>query len=268
MEENNSTNSNKDAQEQEQTNPISSLNATENKQDIENSVEILETVDSKILSKSTKELYKMEVSKIPSENNIHIIKTGSNTIKYKIYYFLHSSSLIIILIGFYINYLKTNDTIEKNRSFINLKPISICDTYLDKLDECLNKTQKIIENIINKTNSTNNNINNTAISTNLTNTTNVTNVITGDNFKNITSNGNYSSLKSSTRYFCREENNKLRTCYDQVYWFSRHCQYYLNDLYDCKKKENKKLKECLNIHFINCAKPYSYVNISKTFDFL
>ena len=142
------------------------------------------------------------------------------------YFLFYFFTLLFIYFLFFINYLKTNNWYEENRHYINLRPISICANYIQNLEICLNETQKKASMLIKE----------------------------GD------------SYVYNTKLICKEDNDKLQTCFDRVYLFSQRCQIYLNDLFLCKHKNENKISKCLNDNLINCWRSYNIINITKVYD--
>ena len=142
------------------------------------------------------------------------------------YFISYFSTLIFIYILFFINYLKTNNWYEENRHYINLRPISICNDYIKNLEKCLNETQKSASMLKKE----------------------------GDIYV------------YDTKLICKEENDKLQTCFDKVHSFSQRCQIYLNDLFLCKNKTGNGINKCLNSNLINCWRSYNVINITKVFE--
>ena len=142
------------------------------------------------------------------------------------YFIFYFFTLIFIYVLFFINYLKTNNWYEENRHYINLRPIVICDEYIKNLEKCLNETQKSAANLKKE----------------------------GDIYV------------YDTKSICKEDNDKLQTCFDKVHAFSQRCQIYLNDLYLCKNKTGSEIKTCLNSNLINCWRAFSVINITKVYD--
>ena len=142
------------------------------------------------------------------------------------YFIFYFSTLIFIYVLFFINYLKTNNWYEENRHHINLRPISICDDYIKNLEKCLNETQKSAAMLKKE----------------------------GDIYV------------YDTKLICKDDNDKLQTCFDKVHAFSQRCQIYLNDLYLCKNKTGSEISKCLNNNLINCWRSYNVINITKVYD--
>ena len=131
-----------------------------------------------------------------------------------------------IYLLFFINYLKTNNWYEENQHYINLKPITLCSEYITNLESCLNETQR--------------------------------------GAANIKKEGDY--YVYDTKVICKDDNDKLQSCFDKVHSFSQRCQIYLNDLYLCKNKTGNKIENCINNNIYNCWRAYSIINISKVYD--
>ena len=137
------------------------------------------------------------------------------------------SVIIFIYALFFVNYLKTNKWYEENTHYINLNPFSICDNYIKGFEICLNNSKKSI-NMLKKG---------------------------GDKYIYV----------NDTKTICKEDNDLLQTCFDDVHIFSTKCQRHLNELYLCKNK-GKELKKCLNYNFLSCSKIFNIINVSKVFD--
>ena len=142
------------------------------------------------------------------------------------YLILYFLVIIFIYVLFFINYLKTSNWYEENRHYINLRPISICDEYIKSLEQCLKEKQKSVSMLKKE----------------------------GDVYV------------YDTKLICKDDNDKLQTCFDKVHAFSQRCQIYLNDLYLCKNKTGSEFKKCLNNNLINCWRSYSVINITKVYD--
>ena len=142
------------------------------------------------------------------------------------YFILYISVIIIIYILFFINYLKTNNWYEENRHYINLRPFTICNEYISNLENCLNETQKSASMLKKE----------------------------GDNYV------------YDTKLICKDDNDKLQTCFDKVHSFSQRCQIYLNDLFLCKNTTGSNIKKCINNNLINCWRAYNIINITKVYD--
>ena len=142
------------------------------------------------------------------------------------YFIIYISAILVIDILFFINYLKTNNWYEENRHYINLRPFSICSEYITNLEKCLNDTQKSADNLIRE--------------------------------------GDY--YVYDTKLICKDDNDKLQSCFDKVHSFSQRCQIYLNDLYLCKNKTGNSINKCINNNIINCWRAYDIINISKVYD--
>ena len=69
-----------------------------------------------------------------------------------------------------------------------------------------------------------------------------------------------------TKLICKEDNDKLQSCFDKVHSFSQRCQIYLNDLYLCKNKTGNDINKCLNNNLFNCWRPYNVINITKVYE--
>ena len=164
-----------------------------------------------------------------SHENISIIHPKEKPSKYKIwhafYYIFYMIIIISIYVLFFINYFKTHNWYEKNIKYINLSPLSICANYIKKSGDCLKDTQKLSSSLKNL----------------------------GDKYV----------FDSST--ICKEENDKLQICMDNVNIFKEVCQIYLNELYLCKNN-GKQLNNCLNKNLDNCMKTFNFVNITKVFE--
>ena len=161
-----------------------------------------------------------EVSVIHSKEKIINKKS---TEKYFILYF---STIIFIYILFYINYLKTSNWYEENRHYINLRPISICNVYIENLEKCINETQKSAF-MLRKD---------------------------GDIYV------------YDTKLICKEDNDRLQSCFDKVQSFSQRCQIYLNDLFLCKNKTGSNINKCINNNMINCWRAYNVINMTKVYE--
>ena len=142
------------------------------------------------------------------------------------YFIIYISTIIFIYFLFFINYLKTNNWYEENRHYINLRPFTICSEYISNLEKCLNETQKGVSMLKKE--------------------------------------GDY--YVYDTKLICKEDNDKLQSCYDKVHSFSQRCQIYLNDLYICKNQTGSDYKNCINNNIINCWRAYNIINISKVYD--
>ena len=142
------------------------------------------------------------------------------------YMILYFLTLIFIYFLFFINYLKTNNWYEENRHYINLRPISICNYYIKNLEKCLNETQKSASMLKKE----------------------------GDVYV------------YDTKLICKDDNDKLQSCFDKVHSFSQKCQIYLNDLYLCKNQTGSNINKCLNSNLINCWRAYNIVNITKVYE--
>ena len=143
------------------------------------------------------------------------------------HYIFYFSVIILIYALFFVNYLKTNKWYEENTHYINLNPFSICDNYIKGFEKCLNKSIKSI-NMLKKE---------------------------GDKYTYV----------NDTNTICKEYNDLLQICIDDVHIFSTKCQRHLNELYLCKNK-GKELKKCLNNNFLSCSKVFNIINVSKVFD--
>ena len=142
------------------------------------------------------------------------------------YFLIYIAVLISIYILLFINYLKTNNWYEENRHYINLRPFTICNEYITNLENCLNETQKSANNLKKE----------------------------GDMFV------------YDTKLICKDDNDKLQSCFDKVHSFSQRCQIYLNDLYLCKNQTGSDINKCINSNLINCWRAYNIINISKVYD--
>ena len=162
-----------------------------------------------------------EVSVIQSKEKE--LKSKKTSGKYFIFYI---TTILIIYILFFINYLKTNNWYEENRHYINLRPFSICSEYISNLEICLNETQKSASMLKKE----------------------------GDNYV------------YDTKLICKEDNDKLQSCFDKVHSFSQRCQIYLNDFFLCKNKTGSSYQKCINNNLINCWRAYNVINISKVYD--
>ena len=168
-----------------------------------------------------------------SQNSIKrdsIIHSKEKPSKYKIWHALYYIFYLIIIISiyilFFINYLKTNNWYEENMHYINLRPISICENYIKKSEACLKEAQKS-SSLLQKQ---------------------------GDKY-----------IFDST-IICKEDNDKLQMCLDNVNLFSQRCQMYLNELYLCKTN-GKEINKCLNNkNLIICLNNFNFVNITKVFE--
>ncbi len=141
-------------------------------------------------------------------------------------FIIYISIISSIYLLFFINYLKTNNWYEENQHYINLKPITLCSEYITNLESCLNETQR--------------------------------------GAANIKKEGDY--YVYDTKVICKDDNDKLQSCFDKVHSFSQRCQIYLNDLYLCKNKTGNKIENCINNNIYNCWRAYSIINISKVYD--
>ena len=141
-------------------------------------------------------------------------------------FIIYISVIIFIYILFFINYLKTNNWYEENRHYINLRPFTICNEYITNLESCLNETQKSATNLKKE----------------------------GDVYV------------YDTKLICKDDNDKLQSCFDKVHSFSQRCQIYLNDLFLCKNKTGSSFNTCINNNLINCWRAYNIINISKVYD--
>ena len=141
-------------------------------------------------------------------------------------FIIYISIIIFIYILFFINYLKTNNWYEENRRYINLRPFTICSEYITNLEYCLNETQKSATNLKKE----------------------------GDVYV------------YDTKLICKDDNDKLQSCFDKVHSFSQRCQIYLNDLFLCKNKTGSNFNKCINNNLINCWRAYNIINISKVYD--
>ena len=151
---------------------------------------------------------------------------NKNKKSHAFYYIFYLSIIFSIYVLFFINYLKTNNWYEENTHYINLKPISICEYYIKDFQNCLNISQKS------------------------------TSLIKKDGDKYI----------YDTKIICKDYNDKLQICLDSVHSFSQRCQLYLNELYLCKNKRGKNIKNCLNNNLINCWRIYKLINITKVYE--
>ena len=142
------------------------------------------------------------------------------------YYYLYCSVLIVIFFLFYLNYLQTSTWYEDHQHYVNLRPIKICTDYMKKLEKCLNDTQNSAENLKKE-------------------------------------NGIYTY---DTKTICKNENDKLQTCFDKVYSFSQKCQIYLNELYLCKNNTGSSFEKCISNNLKSCWKTYNEVNLTKVYD--
>ncbi len=142
------------------------------------------------------------------------------------YFIFYVSVIIMIYILLFINYLKTNNWYEENRHYINLRPISICDEYIKNLEKCLNDTQKSASMLKKE----------------------------GDVYV------------YDTKLICKDDNDKLQSCFDKVHSFSQRCQIYLNDLFLCKNQTGNSINKCINSNLINCWRAYNVINISKLYE--
>ena len=149
-------------------------------------------------------------------------KTSFSNVFHYIFYF---SVIIFIYALFFVNFLKTNNWYEENTHYVNLRPISICNTYIQKFETCLNDSKKS------------------------------TNILKKEEDKYV----------YDTSTICKEYNDILQTCFDDVHSFSAKCQMHLNELYICKNKGNE-IKKCLNNNLLSCLSPFSIINITKVFD--
>ena len=161
-----------------------------------------------------------EVSVIQSKEKI-INKKSSEK-----YFILYFSVIIFIYILFYINYLKTGNWYEENRHYINLRPISICNVYIQNLEKCINETQKSAF------------------------------MLRKDG----------EIYVYDTKLICREDNDRLQSCIDKVQSFSQRCQIYLNDLFLCKNKTGSNINKCINTNMINCWRAYNVINMTKVYE--
>ena len=143
-------------------------------------------------------------------------------------YISYLSIIISIYIFFFINYLKTNKWYDENIHYISLRPLSICDNYIKNFEDCIEKSQK------------------------------TTSKTKRDGDKYI----------YDTNIICKEDNDKLQGCFDNVQEFTRKCQLYLNELSICKNKNGKEKNDCLKHDLINCWKAFNLINITKVFDYL
>ena len=163
-------------------------------------------------------------------NEVSVIQSKEKQIKNKKgsgkYFVMYIFVLIAIYAIFFINYLKTNNWYEENRHYINLKPMTICDDYIKNLEKCLKETQKSASMLKKE----------------------------GDVYV------------YDTKLICKEDNDKLKSCFDKVHAFSQRCQIYLNDLYLCKNKTGNEISKCLNNNIINCWRAYNIINITKVFE--
>ena len=123
------------------------------------------------------------------------------------YFIFYISIIITIYVLLFINYLKTNNWYEENRHYINLRPFSICSEYISNLENCLNETQKTATMLKKE----------------------------GDNYV------------YDTKLICKDDNDKLQSCFDKVHSFSQRCQIYLNDFFCAKIKLEVILKNALII---------------------
>ena len=141
-------------------------------------------------------------------------------------FIIYISIIGIIYFCFFINFLKTSNWYEENQHYINLRPIILCSEYITNLENCLNETQRGASMIKKE----------------------------GDFYV------------YDTKLICKDDNDKLQTCFDKVHSFSQRCQIYLNDLYLCKNKTGNNFKKCINTNLINCWRAYNIINISKVYD--
>ena len=169
----------------------------------------------------------------PNQNNfkeVSVIQSKDKESKSKKasgkYFIIYISTIIFIYFLFFINYLKTNNWYEENRHYINLRPISICDEYIKNLEKCLNETQKSAAMLKKE----------------------------GDVYV------------YDTKLICKDDNDKLQTCFDKVHSFSQRCQIYLNDMFLCKNKTGNEIDKCLNNNLFNCWRPYNVINITKVYE--
>ena len=142
------------------------------------------------------------------------------------YFIIYISIIIFIYILFFINYLKTNNWYEENRHYINLRPFKICSDYITNLENCLNETQRTATNLKQE-------------------------------------GGAY---VYDTKLICKDDNDKLQSCFDKVHSFSQRCQIYLNDLFLCKNQTGNSINKCINSNLINCWRAYNVINISKVYE--
>ena len=172
----------------------------------------------------------LENPKSNSFNNMPSIQSKQKPPRKKksnaFYYIFYLSIIISIYVLFFINYLKTKNWYEENTHYINLRPISICQNYIKSFENCLNSSQK---------------------STLL-----------------LKKEGN--NYIYDTKIICKEYNDKLQGCFDNVHHFSQRCQLYLNELDLCKNKYGKEIKKCLTNNLISCWKAYNFINITKVFE--
>ena len=49
-----------------------------------------------------------------------------------------------------------------------------------------------------------------------------------------------------TKLICKDDNDKLQSCFDKVHSFRQRCQIYLNDFFLCKNKTGSNIKKCIN----------------------
>ncbi len=150
---------------------------------------------------------------------------SKTNISHALYYIFYFSVIILVYALFFINYSKTNNWYEENTHYINLRPISICTGYIKKFEICLNESKKS------------------------------TNMLKREGDKYV----------YDTKTICKEDNDKLQTCFDDVHLFSQRCQIYLNELYLCKNKGNK-IKACINNNLVSCWRPFNLVDINKVFE--
>ena len=163
-------------------------------------------------------------------NEVSVIQSKEKQIKNKKgngkYFVIYIFVLIAIYAVFFINYLKTNNWYEENRHYINLRPFSICSEYISNLENCLNETQKTATMLKKE----------------------------GDNYV------------YDTKLICKDDNDKLQSCFDKVHSFSQRCQIYLNDFFLCKNKTGSNIKKCINNNLINCWRAYNIINITKVYE--
>lgn len=265
--------------------------------EINNPMGSANSLDSSLNSLESKIVSEGDVSKnkkVTLQKDYHNKKKSfSNLTKYYIYLLIHLG----LITYFILNFIVTSNCYEEgNMKYINMRAPVLCANYIETLQQCVEGIEKsnqlIYDLYINSTrnNETDYNLTNIDLSGyNITilnpgsqNDTdvklnkshiisvNVTPyrlaIINLNQIDNETAMHN--RIVKNTKKFCRSENDNVKTCFDSYNEFSKICQFYIYDLYECKIKEKKSLKKCLTINMVNCAIMYPLVNVSKVFDYL
>lgn len=242
-----------------------------------NPINTFNSLDPKIISKEIKTIKSSSTSASTNltiqpnpDFHHHYEKQTPN----KKYYILYSLSQIFMLFCFFINFLITKDGYEGNNiKYINLQPSVICEDYMSKLQNCVDNVDKIaqsfVDRIKNETSKNLENEENEKRKSNQTKKIKITKSFALKDIKTMNVSGlNISHVRINKRKICQNENEKLKLCYDKTYSFSKKCQFYLNDLYECKIKEGKNFHECMTLNFYNCARIFPILNITKIFNFI